>query len=740
MKRVYLIILFFIVTLIPFNIKAYDIENYYIDAELKINGDLEVKEYYEMNGYYNGSFNEVYFANPNAFEFDKNISIFGYSNIYDGKNVVLHEIRGIPKDSNFDFSKIEGTVFEKNDYAEKGDYGYYTVDVEENGDKYTIYLPSNKNEAFYLNYTIENFAVLHNDVGELWWKRFDRTNNTQSIGYLRIKVTFPNNLKEFRVWAHGPLNGTVKKVGVDTLLAEVTGLNAYTDISVRSTFDKNVISESVKRSDINALSKILAYEEDKASEANYEREQRYNILKNEFLETLNTCKKEPDRNCYNYLKENVEILENVYPGFKNTYLDTIETIHMAVNEREEKEAREAVEYFGTHLKYDNYEDAKYKVDILENHEVKKALYYELEIYLNGLKKIERIRDTMGMTLATVFIIIGFMIYTKAKYKYEYEGVNFKQKYLRDIPKLSPSSISYLLHGKITNESVSAEILNMIDNKFIDYEKRGNDYYLSYTGDTETMSKLNFKEEALIDLIFGKKYKVKLNTLKKAKTYNEKLRRYDSWVTYELRASNEGKDQKLVDKPHKKYKVTAILFGIIIFNIVLISYMSYTNHYSITTCLVAGIGILMMIILLLLHASIINKTDRGKEEFAKINAFKNFIKDFGRLDEKDLPEVHLWSKYLVYATVLGCATKLLKVMKVRIQELHLEEELEVIPINYISRLSDNYIVKSKPESPNTGGSYGSGGSDYGSWSSGSGDGGGFSSSSSGGGGGGGVGRF
>lgn len=738
MKRIHFIILLLVMVLIPLNIKAYDIENYYIDAELKSNGDLEVKEYYEMNGYYNGSIFEINYSNPNVTEFDKNISIMGYSNIYDGKEVILHEIRGVAKDENFNFSNIEGTLFEKRDDVENGNYGYYTVEKEDYGERYTIYLPSNKGEAFYVSYTIKDFAVLHNDVGELWWKRFDKDNNTQSIAYLRIKVKLPNNKKEFRVWAHGPLNGSVKKVGTDVLLAEVTELGSYTDLSVRTTFDRSIISESTKKSDINALEKILKYEEDKANEANYEREQKYNSLKNEFINSFKTCKENPERECYNYLYETLNVLENVYPGFKEPYVEELEVIHQKVDAKEEQRARELVEYFGNHLSYKNYENAKDAVRILENEEVKKELNKELELYLNNLKKKEKIRDMIGIILSTTLGISGIVVYFKAKYKYEKEGVTFDQQYFRDIPDLSPSSVSYLLTEKVSNDAISAEILEMIDDKTIEYEKTDKDYYLSYDRD-KVKDKVNFKEEALLTLVFDIKDRISLNSLRNADTYAEKKRRYDNWKTYDIRANGEAREEKLVDTKAKKTKVNLIFLAILLLNGGLIYLINRFNHFYITTITVCILAIILTIIFMMLHSNLIIRTDRGKEELAKTNAFKNFLKDFGRFDEKELPEVRLWNKYLVYATALGCAAKLLKTMQVKIEELGLENNITVIPVNTISQLSDITVVRSNPASVS---SSDSGGShhDYGGWSSGSGSGGGFSSPSSGGGGGGGIGRF
>ena len=55
------------------------------------------------------------------------------------------------------------------------------------------------------------------------------------------------------------------------------------------------------------------------------------------------------------------------------------------------------------------------------------------------------------------------------------------------------------------------------------------------------------------------------------------------------------------------------------------------------------------------------------EYKKWMAFKKFLNDFGRFDEKELPEIVLWEKYIVYATVLGVAERLEKTMKIKIND-------------------------------------------------------------------------
>lgn len=64
----------------------------------------------------------------------------------------------------------------------------------------------------------------------------------------------------------------------------------------------------------------------------------------------------------------------------------------------------------------------------------------------------------------------------------------------------------------------------------------------------------------------------------------------------------------------------------------------------------------------------NRTLKGQEEYSKWLAHKRFLKDFSRFDKKELPEITLWEKYLVTATVLGCADKVEKQMKMYITDI------------------------------------------------------------------------
>ena len=62
------------------------------------------------------------------------------------------------------------------------------------------------------------------------------------------------------------------------------------------------------------------------------------------------------------------------------------------------------------------------------------------------------------------------------------------------------------------------------------------------------------------------------------------------------------------------------------------------------------------------------TKKGAEDYAKWMDHKRFLEDFSRFNEKELPEVTLWDKYLVYAVVLDCADKLSKEMELKMPNM------------------------------------------------------------------------
>ena len=54
------------------------------------------------------------------------------------------------------------------------------------------------------------------------------------------------------------------------------------------------------------------------------------------------------------------------------------------------------------------------------------------------------------------------------------------------------------------------------------------------------------------------------------------------------------------------------------------------------------------------STIIKRTKEANEEYVKWMAFKNFLQDFGNMQDYPIPALTIWEHYLVYATSFGIA--------------------------------------------------------------------------------------
>jgi uncharacterized membrane protein len=73
-----------------------------------------------------------------------------------------------------------------------------------------------------------------------------------------------------------------------------------------------------------------------------------------------------------------------------------------------------------------------------------------------------------------------------------------------------------------------------------------------------------------------------------------------------------------------------------------------------------------LIQLIVFSILLNKinvlTQKGVNENAKWKGLKKYMQDFSMLDKREIPEVVIWEKFLVYATAFGIADKVLKQLK------------------------------------------------------------------------------
>lgn len=568
----------FCMMLFPIGAKAsnYGIEKFNMHVTILENGDLEVKEAFMMNGSFNGMNRDIYFRNSTLPIFTKDTQSLEGSDIYNGTDIELVQIRAIPYTNSISWEEMEvsGTQFMPTYSASSGDFGVYTESRNVDGANFRIFNPSSKKTFFYLEYIIKNMAVTHNDVAELAWNIFG-SNFRESIHYLTIDIYIPNNKETLRAYAHGPLIGEIKLDGKEHVNLSIEGLESYTAIDTRLVFDKSVLTTQQKLSNMDAENKIVEIETEKANLANQEREK--------------------------YRKQ----LE------------------------QEKKYKKRMTYFFTLLGF---------------------------IWFIGL-----------------VILIN---YVYQKHDKEYDST-FKTKYFRDFPAdYNPSTVGYLFHQTIRNNDLSACLLNLIYKKVVTFEAIDKkDYKLTYHENKEPLTEADQK---LIKLIF-REPQITLSMLKKkAKSgYLSFINDFNAWkgkATEEAEKEEFYEQKTSIKTKSSIYSIIGMILGV--------SAMKFT--------IILGILLLMSGLISLLYFILFTKkTIKGNEHYRKWKGLKAFMEDFGTINKKDLPDIVLWEKYLVYAVSLGCADKLAKTMELRIAEFN---DVDLMNFNYnIHTMQDIMIL-------------------------------------------------
>lgn len=550
------IIFLIIILCFPLFVYADGTDKYYIEANILKNGDMEVKELKILSGVYNGINTRLKFTNPSLREFKGELIDFEGSLIYNATNLSDIKIYGVNYDSK-DFSIINNasrTLFVKNQYANIGDYGYYwDMDYY----NYKIFMPSNYNQASLITYTLKDVVVIHNDVAEIAWD-FIGSDYEENINELIIVINLPSDSNELRVFSHGPVTGYNDIINKKQVKAVYSNLPAYQAIDVRVVFDKNLVFEGNKYSDVDGLEKILAVEKMRAEKAN--------------------------------------------------------------------DLRNA---------------AKTKITFIK-------IYFYIDLIL--------------------LFVAG--IYYYLKHDKENQAKFVGQYYREFIEDYNVEVVDYLMKKSITPNAMSASILNLIYKKNIKVEKlkdeRGKDLFLF----TKLSDSNNESEIYLLKFLFeiignGQTFSDKelQDYAKSTKTYSTFTSSYSAW---KQKVIDEGKKQNFWD--NNNLKIILIIFAIVSLGIF------YLIVNSISSDLISYLGTLGIIHLIFIIYLVSSKkrSAKGNEDYAKWSAFRNFLKDFGQFKDKDLPEIILWEKYLVYATIFGLAKKVQSAMNVKIKEMNLDQ--------------------------------------------------------------------
>ena len=425
--------------------------------------------------------------------------------------------------------------------------------------------------------------------------------------------------------------------------------------------------------------------------------------------------------------------------------------------------------------YNSYRWALLYLDKVFDSKLKDNMNNKLSNLKYNLQLIELKRELIYVIISILTIILSYIIINISKYSHRFIK-KVDPLYIRNIPNdLSLVSSGILIDKEITSDEVTASILDLIRRKIIikDNHFENGDVYIK---NEELINNIDSKDECLLKMIFGTEKSINFKKIR----IIDKIR-FNSWKGLFI---NELKGKEFINlteqKPIqvslqlcvviiillligsyglgliiillyaiKKYRFYLPISLLLVANFISIRNVLFNNHFFYYSII---LNIISIIIICLCTKKIpfklnIKLTKKGEEKKKELYALRNFLNDFSRLNEKEIPEVYLWEQYLVYATLFGIGNKVLKSMKLKIEENNLNINLnsvllDSINVNSFDRISNNISSMSAPKIDFKTFSSGSGG-DWGSSSSSSGSGGGFSGGSDSGGsfgGGSGGGRF
>lgn len=587
MKKIRFILFSLFIMLLPIFVYADGTTRYYIEVNVLDNGDAEIKELKLMDGEYNGYKTDIRYKSNGLTKFDGSKSSFEGSDIYNASALTDVKVYDV-KFTTTDFSIInnKNREFVLVNSAAKGDYGVYTKTTNSEGIEILSYQPSVYKRASLVTYTLKDLVVVHNDIAELAHD-FIGTDYQEDISNLIIRINLPSSSKELRIFSHGPLNG--KNRIIDDKSVEITyeTLDKGNAVDGRVVFDKSIVPNATKKSNVDGLGKILEVEKERANYANKLREAARKREK--MLQTLAII---------------MEIL--------------------------------------------------------------------LGIWLIGL------------------IVIVYKFYNKNDKEYRSE---FNGKYFRDFPEeYTPSTVSYLMNKSINNLSFNAGILDLIRKKAITIEevtidkkglfknKQQKDYKLSRNMNFN-LDTLSTSEKKLFNLLIGTvgngDYVILGDMKEFSKDYNNAKRLISGYDSWRYACESEAETEEFYENT-KKEKTNCILYSLIFIPITFLALLCGSNMGRVL--LMDLFGILAIIY----FSSATKRTKKGNEQYHKWKGLKNFLADFGRLDEKDLPEIKLWERYLVYATMFGLAAKVQNAMKMNLERMNYSDNIDFTYLYF-----DNY---------------------------------------------------
>lgn len=275
---------------------------------------------------------------------------------------------------------------------------------------------------------------------------------------------------------------------------------------------------------------------------------------------------------------------------------------------------------------------------------------------------EELRIFVIMLLFVIWIILLVYIYFKFFSKNNKIMVKRYGYYREIVDNYGPEVLGYLLtHKKIKTEYLIASIMELVRRKIFVVFSKDDGSFIIKDNDINNEKSMSISESYLKNWLInslgnGKEFNsndlyISSDNIEKKKIFDSSFKEWSKLVI-ELGKKENFYNDKISINNSSIGMFILINFGII--------------YYLLGIFVNTEIGGLFFIaiIFLILSISIIilsmvsfdfyseKRTLKGNEEYFKWMGFRNFILNYSEFQSKDVEDVYLWEKYLVYASVLG----------------------------------------------------------------------------------------
>ncbi|MGH4139920.1 DUF2207 family protein [Clostridium sp.] len=297
-------------------------------------------------------------------------------------------------------------------------------------------------------------------------------------------------------------------------------------------------------------------------------------------------------------------------------------------------------------------------------------------------------NIITILISIIFLLLPIISIIKYKSKMKRLKPELIPDYYRDLPStIYPAELDYLMnhYTQKCNSSVqiSATLLDLINKGVINGEVKekngvfGNKKDTKFINIWDNWNDLPSHEKALLNFLFikigGGTGKVSLSDIKKfcsnKKTAKEA---YNFYIDFNKSVQNLVNKRGYFETKRNVLPKSTICYFIlyIIIMILPMVLMNKIDFFASSTIFYVSIAGFAGFMIVAIFGGKVKPllTQKGEDQFALWKAFKVFLGDFTTFDKKELPELFMWEKYLVYATVLGASQKLLKQLYAKYPEL------------------------------------------------------------------------